>query len=224
MLRSRSRPVTAGLSGKAMICPSSHAARSWPGSANCGTEPGGCRTSSAEPLAPCSAIRRSSSGAVVAVQAHDLPPREHLPVVVGGVVAELEQPAVGLRVTGEAGVEVDLGPARALAERPQHALQVADPHVVGDERVVLAAERVLGELEVAPGRLERLGAVEALVDLRPLGAQLADLVLVPARALAVDPAAELGAARACRPSCRAGRSPCRRGSASARPRPRRRSA
>ena len=132
--------------------------------------------------------------AVVAVQAHDLPPREHLPVVVRGVVAELQQPPVRVGVAVEAGVEVDLGPARALAERPQHPLQVADPHVVADERVVLAAERLAGELQVARRGLERLGAVEALVDPRPLGAQLADLVLVAARALAVDPAAEPGAA------------------------------
>ena len=85
-------------------------------------------------------------------------------------------------------VEVDLGPARVLAERAQHPLQVADAHVVGDEREVLAPERVAGELEVARGARERLGAVEALVDPGALRAQPRAPPLAAARPLAVDAA------------------------------------
>ena len=46
----------------------------------------------------------------------------------------------------------------------QHALHVADAHVVADDREIGAAELLLGDREVARGRGERLDRVEALVD------------------------------------------------------------
>ena len=64
-------------------------------------------------------------------------------------------------------VEVDLrvGHVVLAAVGAQDALEVAHAHVVGDEGHVLALEALLGHRQVARGRLQRLGGIEALVDL-----------------------------------------------------------
>jgi hypothetical protein len=67
--------------------------------------------------------------------------------------------------------------------------------VVGGDRQVLAAEAALGEQEVAGGRLERRGGVEALVDAPARSLQPGYAVSAAATALARDPprvAAALG--------------------------------
>jgi hypothetical protein len=123
-------------------------------------------------------LRRQGAqpGAVLAVQAHDLAGGLELPPVVGGVVAEAAEALVGGGVAQRRGVEVDLGVVEVLAaaERPQHALQVADAHVVGDERQLLGPHAALGQRQVAGRGGQGLDRVEALVDAPALAPQALD--------------------------------------------------
>ena len=105
-------------------------------------------------------------------------------------------------------VEVDLGPRELLVahdvgdrrrplagERAQHALEVADAHVVALEREVVAAEPPLRDRQVAPRGGERLRGVEALVGAAPVGLERPHLGRVAAPALALDAAGEVARAR-----------------------------
>ena len=138
--------------------------------------------------------------AVLAVEPHDLARRRDLPEVVRGVVAELGQPPVGLRMAPRRRVEVHLRvrqvrvldqladlPGPGAGEIAQHALEVADAHVVGDEREVLAAEALAGERQVARRAGQRLRPVEALVDLRAGAPQLDRALIVAAPLGAREP-------------------------------------
>ena len=126
--------------------------------------------------------------AVLAVQPHDLARRVELPQVGGGVVAERRQLALHVGVALRRRVEVDAGVGRlVLPEGGEHALQVADAHVVGDEREVVAAQLLLRDREVARGAGQRLGRVVALVDRAALALQL----LHARRAALLDRAADL---------------------------------
>ena len=63
------------------------------------------------------------------------------------------------------GVEVQLGVGHRLSAVvvAQHLLEVADAHVVGHDGEVLAPELLLGDLQIADGRRQRLAWVEAVV-------------------------------------------------------------
>ena len=221
MRGSRARPVSSGSFGKARIVSSSQAARR------------ACRRREARRLGrrmkqllgrvlrrlqllPAGELRR-----VLAVQAHDLPRRVEPPQVRGRVVAERGQPALHVRVVVRGRVEVDTGVGRRLlAVGPQHALEVADPHVVGDEGEILALELLARDRQIAGAAGERLDRVEALVDHAPVRAQPLGLGEPAGAQRASDAASEAPAAVHLDPHARAGSAPSRRGSASARRRPR----
>ena len=118
-------------------------------------------------------------------------------------------------------VEVDLRVGRPLgAVRAQHVLEVADAHVVGDERQVVAAQLLARDRQVAGAAGQRLDRVEALVDRAPLRAAAP---APSAAARAGTPGRSGGSAARCarrRPASRAGCRRSRRGSASAPRRPR----
>ncbi len=69
------------------------------------------------------------------------------------------------------GVEVQLhvGDRTAAVVVGQRLLQIADPHVVGLKREVLAAELTLGVAQVADRRREGTAGIKARVDRRALG-------------------------------------------------------
>ena len=95
------------------------------------------------------------------------------------------------------GVEVQLRVRDRLAAVVvvQHVLQVADPHVVGLDREIRPPEVLLGDLEVANGRGERLARVEAVVDLGALALQAGDQRELPLSGRLVDLPGQLPAAR-----------------------------
>jgi hypothetical protein len=68
-------------------------------------------------------------------------------------------------VRGRVEVQLRVRDRLAAVVVGEHVLKVADPHVVGDDRQVGADESLLGEPQVADGRGERLGGIEAVVDL-----------------------------------------------------------
>ena len=97
------------------------------------------------------------------------------------------------------GVEEDLGVGEVLVarlgpERAQDALEVADPHVVGDEGHVLAGEAPLGQDQVARRGLQRALGIEPLIDPAARPAQALHLQQPPAPELAQDPARVAAAA------------------------------
>ena len=107
--------------------------------------------------------------AVLPVEAHHLVRGEHPPEVGLRVVPQPGEQPVGARVLVGGGVEEELRVARVVVPvGAEHLLEVADAHVVRDHREVLAAELVLGELQVATRGRERLPRVEALVHPAPL--------------------------------------------------------
>jgi len=136
----------------------------------------------------------SADGAQLSLGGHDwilgwsvgaLPPRG-----TPTVVAEGREPLPGVAVPTRRRVEVDpcvveivllddlldriVAPARVAA---QHALQVADAHVVRGDRQVRAAELLLREREIARGARDRLRRIEALVGRSPCALELAQLFL-----------------------------------------------
>ncbi len=114
---------------------------------------------------------------VIAVLAHDRLGCEQAPVVGGGVVLELREEVVGLRRALRIDVEVELHVGHGAAPvRRQHALQVADPHVVAREGEVVASELLLGDLQVADGRSEGAGGHVARVGLGARDPQVAQLL------------------------------------------------
>ena len=164
-----------------------------------GVEAAGCSTSSADALAVCAASRREL-GRVLAVQAHDPPRRAELPEVVGGVVAEGGELALRGGVALRRGVEVDLGVGDVLVAGlgpvgAQDALEVAHPHVVGDEGHVVAVEARLGQLEVARRAGERLRGSKRWSTRAPGGPQALHLEQPAAQQVAPDPARVAAAAR-----------------------------
>ena len=96
--------------------------------------------------------------------------------------------------------------------------------MVGDEREVLAPEALLRQLQVARGPGQRLRRVEAVVDAPPRAVQRRRARQVALAQRPVQPARVAAAALDVDLHRRAGSSPSRRGSASARRRPRSRPA
>ena len=146
-------------------------------------------------------------GAVLAPELHDPLGGAQLPQVVGGVVAQAGEPPLGGGVAQRRRVEVDAGVGEPLVGDhvgdlavaharvvAQDRLQVAHAHVVGDEREVLAAEALGGQLEVARGGGERLVGVEALVDAAALRPPARRARRAPA---ALGPGDAAGGAAAC---------------------------
>jgi hypothetical protein len=116
-------------------------------------------------LARVQALQARQLLGVVAQEAQDVAGGGHAPEVRRGIVPQAGQQPPGRRVAQRRAREEDLGVGDgALAQGGQHGLQVAHAHVVGGHRQVVAPQPLACEDEVARGRVERLGRVEALVD------------------------------------------------------------
>ena len=154
---------------------------------------------------------------VRAVQAHDLARRLDAPEVRRRVVAERREPAVSLLVLQRRGVEVQprVGDV-VLAVGAQRVLQVADAHVVADDREIVAAELAAGEPQIA--RRRRPAPWSGRSARRPRAAARAGARSAPCRRRAPRAAASArcAARRPDRPSSAAGCGRSRRVSASAR--------
>ena len=74
----------------------------------------------------------------------------------------------------------------AAVVQVEHALQVADPHVVGLEGEVDPPEMLLGDLEIAHGGGERPARIEAIVDPGAGGFETLDAPSLTARRGIVD--------------------------------------
>jgi hypothetical protein len=126
-------------------------------------------------------------GGVVPVQPHHTLRGEHLPVVIARHVAERREPPPRGAVPVGRRAEVELRVGRELASVGRDdMLEVADAHVVRDDREVVAAEIASRRRQVADGRAQRLHRRETLVDMTAADGKLVRADEVSAQRCAID--------------------------------------
>ena len=161
--------------------------------------------------------------AVGAVELHDLDGAEDAPVVQRGLVLERgQQPKRGgVAGRGRVEVELDVGNRCPAVVGLKHVGEVPDAHVVALQREVLAAEAALRGLQVADGRGQLRGGIEAGIDRRALRDELLEVARAGAAGHGVDLIGERLAAGDVDLLAEHRGGPSRRGSASVPPHPRR---